>query len=78
MHNVLSQFVKQRRKQTGLTQEELAYKAGVGLRFVRDLEQGKTTLRLDKVNQVLRLFNHETGPVPMPPASDKRTTDYVS
>ncbi len=63
MHSALSQFIKQRRKQTGLTQEELAYKAGVGLRFIRDLEQGKATLRLDKVNQVLRLFNHEAGPV---------------
>lgn len=78
MQSTLSQFVKQRRKQTGLTQEELAYKAGVGLRFIRDLEQGKATLRLDKVNQVLRLFNHEAGPVPMPPASDKLTTNYVS
>ncbi|PRY38358.1 y4mF family transcriptional regulator [Spirosoma oryzae] len=65
MHSTLSQFIKQRRKQTGLTQEELAYKAGVGLRFIRDLEQGKATLRLDKVNQVLRLFNHEAGPVPI-------------
>lgn len=37
----LRQFIKQKRKQVGLTQEELAYKAGVGLRFVRDLEQGK-------------------------------------
>lgn len=47
----------------GLTQEELASKAGVGLRFVRDLEQGKKTLRLDKVNQVLSLFGKEVGVV---------------
>jgi y4mF family transcriptional regulator len=47
-----------------LTQPELAEKAGVGLRFVRELEQGKQTLRLDKVNQVLKLFGHEVGAVP--------------
>ncbi|GAA4413201.1 helix-turn-helix domain-containing protein [Nibrella viscosa] len=65
METTLGQFVKQWRKLTRLTQDELAYKAGVGLRFIRDLEQGKATLRLDKVNQVLRLFNHEVGAVPM-------------
>lgn len=65
MNSTLPQFVKQRRKQAGLTQEELAYKAGVGLRFVRDLEQGKLTVRLDKVNQILKLFNHQAGPVLM-------------
>jgi len=46
-----------------LTQPELAEKAGVGLRFVRELEQGKQSLRLDKVNQVLHLFGYEVGPV---------------
>lgn len=61
--NKLSQFVKQRRKSLGLTQEDLSYKAGVGLRFVRDLEQGKESLRMDKVNQILTLFGHELGPV---------------
>lgn len=68
MNTMLSQFIKQRRQQAGLTQEDLAYKAGVGLRFVRDLEQGKPSLRLDKVNQVLGMFNHQVGPVPLPPA----------
>jgi len=58
----LSTFLKEKRKQTDLTQQELAEKAGVGLRFVRELEQGKTTLRIDKVNQVLRLFGHELSP----------------
>lgn len=58
-----SAFLKERRKAVGLTQEELAFKAGVGLRFVRDLEQGKKTLRLDKVNQVLSLFGKEVGVV---------------
>ncbi len=56
-HNELSLQVKSLRKQYGLTQEELAYKSGVGLRFVRELEQGKPTLRMDKVNQLLSLFN---------------------
>ena len=59
----LSQYVKDLRKQYHLTQEDLAEKAGVGLRFVRDLEQGKTTLRMDKVNQVLSLFGAELAPV---------------
>ncbi len=58
----LSQYVKDLRKQYRLTQEDLAEKAGVGLRFVRDLEQGKTTLRMDKVNQVLSLFGAELAP----------------
>jgi len=60
---VLSHFIKQKRSSSGLSQRELADKAGVGLRFVRDLEQGKETLKLDKVNQVLRLFGYEVGPV---------------
>lgn len=60
--NKLSQYVKDLRKQYHLTQEDLAEKAGVGLRFVRDLEQGKTTLRMDKVNQVLALFGAELSP----------------
>lgn len=59
----ISNFVKEKRGLAKLTQPELAEKAGVGLRFVRDMEQGKETLRLDKVNQVLRLFGYEMGPV---------------
>lgn len=57
--NTLSSTVKMLRKQYGLTQEELSLKSGVGLRFVRDLEQGKESLRLDKVNQLLEFFNYE-------------------
>ena len=57
--NILSTTVKMLRKQYKLTQEELSLKSGVGLRFVRDLEQGKETLRLDKVNQLLDFFNYE-------------------
>ncbi len=59
----LSQYVKQMRKRYNLTQVELSEKSGVGLRFVRELEQGKKTLRLDKVNQVLELFGSEVGVV---------------
>ena len=55
----IAAFVKAKRKNLGLTQIILAQKAGVGLRFVRDLEQEKSTLRLDKVNQVLDLFGSE-------------------
>jgi len=61
----LSEFVKNKRKAVALTQPELASKAGVGLRFIRDLEQGKPTVRMDKVNQVLRLFGYELGAVEM-------------
>ncbi|MCU0373175.1 MAG: helix-turn-helix transcriptional regulator [Ignavibacteria bacterium] len=61
----LSDFLKNKRKQLNLTQQQLAGKAGVGLRFIRDLEQGKTTLRMDKVNQVLKLFGQELGPQPI-------------
>ena len=59
----LRDFVKAKRKELGLTQEDMALNAGVGLNFVRDLEQGKKTLRLDKVNDVLALFGKEVGVV---------------
>ena len=62
---VIAQYVKEMRKKHRLTQQDLSEKAGVGLRFVRELEQGKLTLRLDKVNQVFELFSTECGPVPM-------------
>ena len=61
----LSDFVKEKRNAARLTQPELAEKAGVGLRFIRDLEQGKETMRLDKVNQVLQLFGYQVGAIPM-------------
>ena len=59
MNGNLSTFVKEKRKQFGLTQQELSEKSGVGLRFVREMEQGKNTLRMDKVNQALALFGAE-------------------
>ena len=62
---LLSEFVKEKRNAAKLTQPELAEKAGVGLRFVRDLEQGKETIRLDKVSQVLQLFGYQVGAIPM-------------
>lgn len=62
--NNLSFTIKMLRKQYNLTQEELSLKSGVGLRFVRDLEQGKETLRLDKVNQLLDFFNYEMVATP--------------
>jgi len=61
----IAEFVRTRRKQSKLTQPELAERAGVGLRFIRELETGKETLRLDKVNAVLGLFGHTVGPVPL-------------
>lgn len=63
MNLSLSLFIKEKRKQLKLTQPELAERAGVGLRFIREMEQGKQTLRLDKVNQVLALFGSEMGVV---------------
>ncbi|MFI3265215.1 MAG: type II toxin-antitoxin system Y4mF family antitoxin [Rikenellaceae bacterium] len=59
----LSEYVKEQRKLHNLTQVELSDKSGVGLRFVRDLEQGKQTLRLDKVNALLAMFGSEIGVV---------------
>jgi len=59
----LSIFVKKQRRKANLTQPELAEKAGVGLRLVREIEQGKESLRIDKVNQVLLLFGYQVGPV---------------
>jgi len=60
----LSDFVREKRKQYKMTQRDLAERAGVGLRFIRELESGKRTLRMDKVNVVLDLFGCELGAVP--------------
>ena len=63
MKSLLSATLKKLRKEHGLTQEDLAMKSGVGLNFVRQLEQGKPTLRMDKVNQVLAMISYEQAPV---------------
>ncbi len=70
----LNEFIKEKRNAAGLTQPELAEKAGVGLRFIRDLEQGKQTLRLDKVNQLVQLFGYQVGPIEMKRADGAETT----
>ena len=57
------ELIQKRRKEEGLTQRQMAELAGVGLRFVRDLEQGRERLRMDKVNAVLKLFGKKLGPV---------------
>lgn len=60
--NKIAEFVKENRKAAGLTQEEFAMRSGLGLRFVRDLEQGKETVRMDKVNIALAMFDMEAVP----------------
>ncbi len=60
---VFAGFIRSQRKLAGLSQKEFALKSGLGLRFVRDLEQGKKTVRLDKLDQALALFGHHAAPV---------------
>lgn len=60
--NIIGDYVKQKRKEANLTQEEFAVRSGLGLRFVRELEQGKETVRLDKVNQALAMFGMQAVP----------------
>lgn len=62
MVNRIAEFLKTNRKAAGLTQEEFAMRSGLGLRFVRELEQGKETVRLDKVNVALAMFDMEAVP----------------
>ena len=60
--NTIAEFIKTKRKEAGLTQEEFAIRSGLGLRFVRELEQGKETVRMDKVNQALAMFGMHAVP----------------
>ena len=60
--SIIGDFIKQKRKEYGLTQEDFAIHSGLGLRFVRELEQGKETVRMDKVNQALAMFDMEAVP----------------
>ena len=64
--NPLADLVKEKRRSAGLTQPQLAAKAGVGLRFILDLEQGKASLRTDTINKVLFLFGRCLGPIDLP------------
>lgn len=63
--DAIARFIKEQRKRNKLTQEEFALQAGLGLRFVRELEQGKPTVRLDKVNQALAMFGSQAVPGPI-------------
>lgn len=60
--NAIARYVKENRKKLGMTQREFAVRSGLGLRFVRELEQGKETLRMDKVNQALAMFGMKAVP----------------
>ena len=57
-NNDIAKFIREKRKEYGFTQEEFAINSGLGLRFVRELEQGKTTLKMDKVLVALSMFNY--------------------
>ena len=70
--NIISLYVKEMRRKHNMTQVDLSEMSGVGLRFVRELEQGKPTVRLDKVNQVLALFGAQCGPVALPRKEDEQ------
>lgn len=59
----LNEFVRLKRRSLKMTQKEMSEKSGVGIRFIRELERGKQTLKMDKVNQVLDLFGFELGPI---------------
>ena len=59
----IAEFVKQRRKAAGLTQEESAERTGIALTVIRKIEQGKTNLNMEKVNLVLKMFGHELAAV---------------
>ena len=65
--NEIAKFIKEKRKEVGVTQKEFAIRSGLGLRFIRELEQGKETVRMDKVNQALAMF----GMVAVPGREDK-------
>ncbi len=67
----IGNFLKQKRKEAGLTQEDFAIKSGLGLRFIRELEQGKQTVRMDKVNQALAMFGYEAAPVKISQLANK-------
>ncbi len=69
--NIIGSWVKAQRKKAGLTQKDFAIRSGLGLRFIRDLEQGKKTVRMDKVNQALWMFGAVAAPVPLKEFKDE-------
>lgn len=71
---MISEFVKKHRKKIGLTQKEFAERAGVALTVIRKIEQGKTNLNLEKINQVLKMFGHILTPVPLKKIEDNETS----
>ncbi|WP_373495431.1 type II toxin-antitoxin system Y4mF family antitoxin [Aquiflexum sp.] len=73
----LAAFVKERRKETGMTQEEFAERCGVALTVIRKIEQGKTNLNLDKVNLVLQMFGHELSPENSKTLNDETSGDLL-
>jgi y4mF family transcriptional regulator len=66
----ISKVIKEKRKAHNLTQLDLSQKSGLGLRLIREIEQGKTSMRMDKVNQLLDLFGMELTPTPKPNAHE--------
>ena len=77
MMKSLQAFVKLKRKEAGLTQEEFAEKAGVALTVVRKIEQGKNDLQLEKVNQVLKMFGHILAPISLKQVKDEKSEDIL-
>ncbi|MBW8202095.1 helix-turn-helix domain-containing protein [Flagellimonas abyssi] len=73
--NSLSEFVKARRNEVNLTQEEFAERAGVALTVVRKIEQGKTNLNMDKVNLILSMFGHTLAAVPIKTLKNRDAAD---
>ena len=73
----LQEFVKERRKEAGLTQQEFAEKAGVALTVIRKIEQGKLDLQLEKVNQVLKMFGHALAPVNLKQLKSDETSENL-
>jgi y4mF family transcriptional regulator len=71
----IKDFIREQRRIHRMTQSDLAQKAGVGLRFIRELEQGKPTLRMDKVNQVLQLFGKTLGTTDWRPPAEEAEED---
>ena len=71
-HTLIGDYIKKERKERGMTQKEFAEVSGLGLKFVRNLEQGKPTVRMDKVNQALYMFGSIAGPIRIKDIEDEK------